>query len=93
MTNDQRDKMIRETHETVGTLKAAYKLWEKQLDQINAVIGGNGTEGLTSRVVRIEESHKVERRPPGLFVTSAAAMLVTVVAAVLSGVIVAMVAT
>lgn len=89
MTNDERDKMIRETHGAVVTLKEAYKLSQKRLDRISIVIGGNGTEGLTSRIVRIEESRKEERRPPGLVATTAAAMLV----AVLSGVVVALVAT
>lgn len=89
MTNDERDKMIRETHGAVVALKAAHSADQKRLDRISTVIGGNGTEGLVSRVSRIEGSRKEERRPPGLVATTSAALLVAVIA----GVVVALVGT
>ena len=55
MTNDERDKMLQETHDAATRMEAAWEGYRKLVDELaRTVKGHNGRPGLATRVVKLE---------------------------------------
>ena len=54
MTNDERDEMLRATHDTVIRLETAGNMYRETVDDMVVTVKGNGQTGLTSRVRQLE---------------------------------------
>lgn len=81
------DELVDAVGAVKGDTKAivgACKPCQERINRLSSVVGGNGTDGLVSRVAMIEGSRKESSRLSALFSHAAAAT----VAAVLAGIIV-----
>lgn len=80
-------KRLDEQAETLGkiagdvkAIKAACEPCCQRIDRLSSVVGGNGTEGLVSRVASIEGSRQASSKLASIATTAAAATLAATVA-------------
>ena len=58
MTNEERDKLIIETHTQVATTHSKVDGIEKEISVLFKALEGNGQPGLKQRLTSIEQSHR-----------------------------------